>query len=229
MAYIPQGDWLINVAKGLVSGHSIVRVLARNTDIDLTEEDIWFSGGTLTYLSSAQRMNIVSTSVNDTSAGTGVRTVKISGLDNNYAQITENVTMNGTSNVLTTNSYLRVNEIESLTAGTTHATIPTGENVSAKSHYTIPAGKTGYLLDFMPSLAAAKQGADVTFRARELGSTFKMKSRMSVQSNGASVINHQLSLGPVRLPEKTDVKVVGVGSSNDQDISCEYILLLVDN
>lgn len=60
---------------------------------------------------------MLSDSVNDTAAGTGARTVFISGLDSNYDVISETVTLNGTSAVQTVRSYLRVNSFLIMSAG----------------------------------------------------------------------------------------------------------------
>lgn len=246
MSYIGTKEFMIEVAKGNVAGHSIQRIIARNTDVDTSEEDIWFQGGDLSYLTTARKMNVVSASSNDSAAGTGARTIFIKGLDANYDEISETITMNGVTIVPTVNSYLRVHVCEvttagsgakpagtitltAQTAGTVQANLPAGENRTGKSHFTIPAGKTGYLLDFLPSIAVGKVGSDVTLKARPLNEVFRMYSRLAVQSDGTSAINHQLLLGTPVFAEKTDVKVSAKGAANDQDVFCEYILLLVDN
>lgn len=240
-------DFLLEVAQGNVTGRRIQRIIARNPDVDtIATEDIWFNGGTLTYLTSAERMNVKSTSTSDTSAGTGARTIRVTGLDANYDEIEETVTLNGTTNVLTANSYLRVHIVDVITAGTNgaplgeitltaqtaatiHANLPVGENRNGKSHYTVPAGKTAYLLDFLPSMAAGKTGCDIIFQARPFGEVFKMVSRIAVQSSGTSGLNHDLTMGPPKFTEKTDIRVRASASANDQDVFSEYILLLVDN
>lgn len=82
---------------------------------------------------------ISSTSINDTSAGTGARTIRISGLyedDNgNWIQTTENITLNGQSAVLTTRTnWIRINFMSVLTVGST------GSNQGAI--YVSPSGTT---------------------------------------------------------------------------------------
>lgn len=246
MTFIPNSDFFIDVAQGKVTGHTIHRVIARNSDVDVTKEDIWFNGGTLVYLSAAEKMNIVSTSTSDTSAGTGARTVLLSGTDSSYNEITETITMNGTSNVLSVNNYLRVNLMEVVTAGsggvtagaitataqtagTVQANMPIGENRTGKSHYTIPLGKTAYLVSFLPSMAAGKTGADVALEARPLNEVFRMVTRMAVQTSGTSAIDHVTKNGTAKFVAKTDIKVVGTGQANDQDVFAEYILILIDD
>ena len=152
------------VSLGLIPGYTAVVIAGHNPDIDATpEEDIWEGGGSLSYLSSAETMNIASTAAADDDGSTGVETILVKGLDASYLEIQEVVTMNGTSNVLTSNSYLRVHQLIAQTAGTglTNAGIITatassaatvqcemdaGEGTSQNSHYTIPAGKSGIVL-----------------------------------------------------------------------------------
>jgi len=76
-----------------------------------TTEDIWNAGGVLSYLSSAETMEIASDDSADDGdpAGNGAQTVAIFGVDDNYKNISEIVTMNGTNDVTTTMSFLRIN------------------------------------------------------------------------------------------------------------------------
>ena len=123
-----------------------------------TPSDIWSAGGELQYLSAAETMNITSTSADDTLAGTGARTVDITGLDGSHNEINETVELNGVANVLTSLSYLRVFSLETITAGsglenagditaissgasTTQCFMSVGTSISKNSQFTIPAGK----------------------------------------------------------------------------------------
>lgn len=59
-----------------------------------------------------------SSSANDTSAGTGARTISVTGVDTSYAAFTETLTMNGqTSVTFTTTNILGINNVTVLTAG----------------------------------------------------------------------------------------------------------------
>ena len=69
------------------------------------------------FPSSASVMIIASSSLLDTLLGDGARTVKIVGLDQDWRQIEETITLNGQTGVPTSLSYLRINKLECLTAG----------------------------------------------------------------------------------------------------------------
>jgi hypothetical protein len=63
-------------------------------------------------------LEIVSSSASDTSAGSGARTILITGVDDAFAAVSETVTMNGTAAVSLANQYMRINTAEVATAGT---------------------------------------------------------------------------------------------------------------
>lgn len=62
-------------------------------------------------------LDITSSNVNDTGAGTGARTATIYGLDKDWNQQTESITLAGQTIVTTTKKYIRVFEIVVDTAG----------------------------------------------------------------------------------------------------------------
>lgn len=60
---------------------------------------------------------VVSGSVNDASAGTGARTVQVTGYNSSRALVSETVTLNGTTPVNTSNSFSHITEMRVLTVG----------------------------------------------------------------------------------------------------------------
>lgn len=122
-----------------------------NTSISATTADVWSAGGAISFPASATTTLLVSSSANDTAAGTGARTVRVTGLDANFKPIVEIATLNGTSNVTLANSYLRINLVEVVTAGsglsnagtisikqgsTVYRQIPIAANVSQAAVFT---------------------------------------------------------------------------------------------
>jgi hypothetical protein len=173
--------FLLRVAKGKVYGHILYIIRGHKTDIDSADgfEDVWEPLATpnITYLSSAETMDIVSTSLADSDSGgvnpqsTGARTVRVEGTDSSGNYDFEDVTMDGTTAVTTTKTFLRVNFMTVLTCGTggenagnitatatTAGTIQdemdAGEGLSQSSHHTVPADRTGYI--YKVELNAAK-------------------------------------------------------------------------
>lgn len=116
-------DYYLDIARGLINGKKTDIVTGSFTSVIDTLEDIWEGGGLYNFPITAEVLNIVSDNLNDTAAGTGARTVTIQGLDLNYDEISETITLNGTINVPTINSYLRVNRVLVRTAGSQNSNI----------------------------------------------------------------------------------------------------------
>src|SRR5210317_907931 len=108
----------LQVTRGQIGFHESVHKFGFNSSVDTTLATVWDQGGLYSYLGSASALYISSSSANDTAAGTGARTVTVSGLDNNFDQKVETVTLNGQSGVeLNGSTWFRVNRIVVNTAG----------------------------------------------------------------------------------------------------------------
>ena len=64
-------------------------------------------------------IDCVSDDADDTSAGTGARTIFIQGLDADYDELTEVLIMNGLTPVQSVNTYMRIFRTQNITAGAT--------------------------------------------------------------------------------------------------------------
>jgi hypothetical protein len=147
----------LQVARGQVDGHSAVEIFGYSAAIGSTAQGpMWEgqtqSGGLYTPPSSAAPLVLVSSSASDTTA----LSVKIEGLSSTYAPLVETIALNGTTNVTTTGSFLRINamyvtngtNVGTITAkisSTTYAQINAGIGQTQMSIYTVPAGYTFYL------------------------------------------------------------------------------------
>ena len=143
MSYSPSTDYKYNAALGKVAGATVWNKWGYNADIDTAaQETIWSPGGLLTYMTSADTLDIVSSDVNDTSAGTGARSIIIYGVDENRASQIEVVTLNGTTPVTTTNQWLGVNRMSIYLAGSSAANegdITASATTAATTQAEIPA------------------------------------------------------------------------------------------
>lgn len=175
-------------------------------------------------------------------AGTGAHTVRITGLDTNYAEITEDVALNGATPVNTTNSYLRVNEMKVIDAGsggvnagaitataatdsTVSATIAIGNNIAYNAVYTVPAGYTAYIMRLDGgALATIAAAVDIVLRERPYGEMFIKRS-----SRGDNGGRNGVYATPRKLAEKTDIIISGVASADNTDAFAEADLVLVKN
>jgi hypothetical protein len=161
-------DWLTDVGRGTTFASSVyIRGNASTTASFTTRNllnDLTAGAITTSFLTTTgQQVQLISTSANDTSAGTGARTVKIYYLDSTFTPQTETITLNGTTavNSISTNYayFIKAVVLTSGTGGTAagnitlqnvggtlfYARILTGYTQTQSGQYTVPLGKTLYI------------------------------------------------------------------------------------
>jgi hypothetical protein len=230
-------------------GHSTVIVFGYNPDVDTSEESIWPDGGVVPHPTVASVLKISSSSTDDASAGTGARTVTIVGLDGNYDQVTETVTLNGQTAVNTTNSYLYVNQFYVATAGSGGANagninagtgvvtagvpavlydiIATGYNNRTTAHYCVPAGYTGYLTTGLVTTGQVTGSTSVTAFLKQHGTDGIVRvGAVSTLNNGS--VQYDFTY-PYIIPEKNCVGASAIGSSANNSASAYLNIVLVKN
>lgn len=240
-------DFLTDVAKGLISGHSLIRKFGRNSDVDIgAAETIWANGGAYTFPTAAQTVDVVSSSANDTnSAGTGARTVELQGLDGSYLEVSETVNMNGTTAVTSSNTYLRLNRaivrtagsggqnagtitIDQTTSGTVMAGIAAGLNQTQLGVYTVPAAKTAYLLGVtVGAMKGTSSGCDVDMFIRPENEVFQLKGSYGCHTQTGSTVTDMKA--PLVIAAKSDVRFDATVTANNTQVSVEFPMLLVDD
>jgi hypothetical protein len=95
-------------------------IIAENGAITTTYETVWGNSNAYVYRSAAATMTISSGSANDTSAGTGARTCRVTGMTVSggvYSLNSEVATMNGQTGVTLASQYIIINSVEIVTAG----------------------------------------------------------------------------------------------------------------
>lgn len=239
----------LQVSRGQIMGHSTVIVFGYNPDVDTSEESIWPDGGVVPHPTVASVLKISSSSTDDASAGTGARTVTIVGLDGNYDQVTETVTLNGQTAVNTTNSYLYVNQFYVATAGSGGANagninagtgvvtagvpavlydiIATGYNNRTTAHYCVPAGYTGYLTTGLVTTGQVTGSTSVTAFLKQHGTDGIVRvGAVSTLNNGS--VQYDFTY-PYIIPEKNCVGASAIGSSANNSASAYLNIVLVKN
>jgi len=112
----------VEIARGRVEGARSIAVTGSLTTSGAVTDIMIWPGSTVKDPSVAPaggvQMTLVSTSAQDSAAGTGVRTLRFNYLDANLTPQSEIVTMNGTTPVLTTATNVRwVGDLTGLTFG----------------------------------------------------------------------------------------------------------------
>lgn len=129
MTYLGTRNFPLEVALGKVAGYLPLNKFGEAPDCDSgIPTDIWDGAdgvptGTDIWIPPTQARihDIVSSDVNDDGSpvGTGMRTLRVYGLTGwGTAQVSEDVTLNGTTAVPTANAYVIIHRMEGLTFGT---------------------------------------------------------------------------------------------------------------
>lgn len=109
---------LERVAAGLIPGCSLANIRGYNAAISNSAETVWAPGSTYATLTSGVAMEAVSSDAADAAAGTGARTIVVSGVTGAGAAFSETVTLNGATPVALTNtSVVGINRVYVATAG----------------------------------------------------------------------------------------------------------------
>lgn len=238
-------DHDLEVSRGLISSHTPVNKFGRNPDIDIGTEDIWGTGGTWVQPTAATIVNFVSSSVLDTAAGTGARTLTISGLDGSYNQVSETLTLNGIVPVATALSYFIIHRVEVATAGIgeTNAgvissvwtgggtpvgpTVSIGKGQSQFCIYQIPAGYTGYLQQYGGGMQGGT-ALDLELFVKPFGGVFNLKHTIPLNLTGNSYDRYTPKY-PLKVLEKGIVKLTGTATANNTDADGFFDLVIVAN
>lgn len=176
---------------------------------------------------------------------TGVRSVRITGVDSTYAEITEDIDLNGTGSKNTVNSYLRINSMVALAVGSAGAavgnitaTAATDSTVSAKiiagkcesqnAYYTVPLSKTAFILSVYAGLptATVTTTAVLDMLVREYGKGWVTRFLFGANVDGNPQNGHAFD-APIVAPAKSDIRLRANTSADNADIVAGMQMLVV--
>ena len=240
-----QEPYELQVSKGQIAGATSLYKFGFNSDVDGTEETIWSSGGNVPWPTAAFTAYAVSDNAADNGTSTtGAQTLQIEGLDADYNIKAVSVTLDGTTAVAISGTWIRINRvfvalsgsggtaagtvtIRNAGASVTYATISTG-NQTQMAVYTVPAGYTLYLDDisFTAALSIASKNVTVKFVLRNFGSnTFRTGIIETIQSNSLLVPFQY----PLAIAEKTDVECRAFSDTSNVGVSASFQGVLIAN
>ena len=198
-------------------------------------EDLWTQGGAWAAPVAAVVHHIASASASDSAGQLGATSVQVYGLDTNFDQINEVVTLAGTTDVTTTNAYSRLTRMivrscsdgsagqanvgaitatSSDAAGTVTCAIAAGNNQSRQAIYTVPRNTVGVIrrIHGGPGQAVATR-INIRLWVRPQGEVWQLADAFASNGPLASVVYDNGFI----LPAYSDVKldaIVGVNSSS---------------
>jgi hypothetical protein len=239
----------LQVSRNQIMGHRSVSIFGFNKDVDNVEVTVWPLPSVRPLPATALSMSVSSSSTSDRPASTGAWTVLIQGLDANYNEISETVTLNGQTAVPTVRAFLRVNYAIVTTAGTSNSAlgdiyIGTGVvtagvpavvyqiikfnyNASLTGSYTIPAGYTAYISQGLFSAGQPGGSAQVEGKLYVIGqNNIRTAIAITTTNNGSADYAFEY---PVAVSEKTTIEACAIGSSNNNEATSLFVLVLIKN
>ena len=188
-----------------------------NDSVQNVEQTVWEYGGIYTYPTTAVVMTITS-SAGATDNGCEIA---VSGLDENYNEVTEVLTLSGAGTATTTTTFIRV--FRGYVAGsqdtTGNITIGNGANVysyvnadnqTLQAFYTIPAGYTAQLLqtDHTISTEQNNKFGQIRIIVRRPNGVFRTQESFTIDNGSISRVYST----PIYIPEKSDIEVRAIAS-----------------
>ena len=197
MIVIQGTDVDLDYARKHMPGGRAFFFFGHNDSVDTSYEDIWPTGGDINWLTTATKVEVISSDVADASAGLGTRSVELHGLSATGVDQDEVIVMNGTTAVESTLTYIRVNKLHNETVGTyggSHKgditcrvtgagsvqSLMTGEEGSvdtsvqygigeaSNGYWTVPLDKVMYITDITVNVqTGTNKSADVILYERE--------------------------------------------------------------
>lgn len=198
-----------------------------NPDVSSNFETVWDGSNIYAYPANAVAMTVTS-AAGATDAGIEVTVL---GLDTNYDEQSETVTLNASGTATTTKQFLRINRayvsngseptanINISNGGTNYAIIRFPFNTTQMAVYTVPRRKRAYLVYAGISLEKSKEVV-AKFMTRSPGGIFITGGIVGTTSS----YSRQWIIPPV-IPQKTDIEIRALaGATTSISAAMQFIV-----
>jgi len=222
--------YVYDIAEGNVPNHFSHSSFGRATNINQTEVELWEVGTAYKFPGAPMRMQVVSSSSNDSPSGSGTRQVKIYYLDSDYIERIEILNLNGTTpvntaaaNILRINRFLVTGagsskcsagniDIKNLAGPEIYSRISASRNTSLQAIWTVPDGYTLYLTSW--KCAVFQTAGSISFITLQTTSDpgGNLTPGLFMHRDIVSLYNNHTVVPfscPVKIPSRADVKLTG--------------------
>ncbi|MCP4343301.1 MAG: hypothetical protein GY799_31605 [Desulfobulbaceae bacterium] len=266
-------DPMLTIAMGynpLISKISSVNKFGRSINVDQHETDIWDVANQSSYPTAglddqdiwvaptqARIHNVKSTDSDDDGdpVGDGARTIRVYGLtDWDTKETSEVITLNGTTDVATSNAYVIIHRMKVLTKGATainvgtiYATAVTDDTITAQINpgegqtqmaiYGIPSIQTACMTGFYASVLRAGLSTNerhvdiqVLFNPEPDSELLNFQTKHSTMAGTRASDPFLHTYLPYNGFNGPGIfKIQAIGSANNLDVSAGFDLILVEN
>jgi hypothetical protein len=228
----------LQVVRDQIENHKTVFKFGFNPDINSVEETVWDVGGIYAYPSSAVAMTVTTTAATPANDN-GVKVI-VFGLDEDYNEVNQEVTLAGAGTATTTQTFLRVfrayvsgsqaptGNLNITNGATTYARITLNENQTLMAMWTVPAGYTGFIdhVNIATGTTNANQYITAQLVQRTQGGVFRVMMKQTLGSGGVADF---LIRYPISVPEKTDLEVRAESSGANNLVSANFSIVYIKN
>lgn len=241
-------DFGLDVQRGVYPNISYNNKFGRNAAC-AAGDAIWSISTAFVEPVTASVCNVVSTdNTKDIPGGTGARTILVTGINGSYDEVTETVTLNGTTNVPTVNSYWAISRSYVTTAGTdgtaagtisitsTAAGTPAmgslavGFNQTQSAQYMVPRNYSAYLnlINIGAQNVSANSTLDLGMFKKDFGGVYRIQADWLI-TGGADAWQVTEHGYPLKWPAKSRIlfKVNAIGGAGTWDVRVDYDIVLV--
>lgn len=230
-SYYPTEYLELNIARGLVKGTTNISKFGYNSAVGSSYETAWDGANNYVYIATAGTATVTSTQADDSDG-----TVLVQGLDSNYNEVEETLTIGGSAGQ---QLFYRVFRAQMLTANTGEtntgnvsitvdskvaAIITQDEGQTLMSLYTIPAGKKGYLTQL--DIGSSKDVENTAKIITRSSPTTAWNTKSFITTRGGFLEkNYKV---PLEIQEKSDIEV-RVKASATSAISAGFELVIIED
>jgi hypothetical protein len=231
-------EFYLQLARGHIANHSFNHKFGAVPAMSInTSGTVWDVNNTVYPWSAWDTAGTVLVSA--VNASDNGKLLVIQGLDANYIFQEETIVLSSAVSVAGTKTFKRLNrgfiadgstnvgDVTVTKDNTTVLRITATKGQTLMAVYTIPANKTGYL---MQGVCSIQKGGDATgnmFIRYANQSSFRIGHSFEVQGEGGAY-NYVFSV-PIPLPEKSDIDVRASVRSNNSRVTAAFDIVLVDN
>lgn len=225
----PQAPFGMYIQQGFYNNLSGIHKYGYNAaSNDGAYEIVWEQGGAITYPTTA-----AVASINSASSNSGV-VITVEGLDENYDEATDTITLDGSGDGSTTTTFIRINrayvsgatglsaDADITVGGNTQAHIDSDHNQTLQCIYTVPAGHNAYLVDIGGGVEEKDKEATIRIYARESGGAFRTRDLVTFQSNHFDK-EYQI---PLHFGEKCDIQLQAKIEGATTGVSASFDMIL---
>ena len=233
--------WELQVVRGKVTGVTPINVFGYSTSVASSFVPLWGNGSTYNFPATANTLTLVSDSTSDNANAS----VLISGVDSSWNVLNEVISLNGTSPVTTSNTFLRINSfvlaspgtsqttnvgnITATNGGVTYAYMGAGIGKMQNSWYSIPNGFTFYLNQIQAFGDNTTGNSFGQFRARLTNNNVARPVTFTLLQTAFQTTYGIQRVAPVSYSQKTDIQWQFSTNSGTHAMACIVEGILIDN